>query len=111
MSSFCVVTNALRLYRFKSPYRAEVSEAKTSAAPAPISPKGGNEMTKTMHIEGMMCNHCKKAVEDALNAIDGVQAVVDLEAKTATVTLSKDVNDQTLTDAVTAKDYKVVSVE
>lgn len=111
LSSFCVVTNALRLYRFKSPYRAEVSEAKTSAAPAPISPKGGNEMTKTMHIEGMMCNHCKKAVEDALNAIDGVQAVVDLEAKTATVTLSKDVNDQTLTDAVTAKDYKVVSVD
>ena len=68
-------------------------------------------MTKTLKIEGMMCNHCKKAVEDALNAIDGVQAVVDLEAKTATVTLSKDVNDQTLTDAVTAKDYKVVSVE
>lgn len=110
LSSFCVVTNALRLYRFKNPYQAEINEVKTIQTP-PISPKGGNEMTKTMVIEGMMCNHCKKAVEDALNAIDGVQACVNLEEKTASVNLSKDIADQVLIDAVTAKDYKVISVK
>ena len=67
-------------------------------------------MQKTMIIEGMMCQHCKKSVEDALNAIDGVEAKVDLDKKCAAVTLSKDVADQILIDAVTAKDYKVISV-
>ena len=67
-------------------------------------------MQKTMIIEGMMCPHCKKAVEDALNAIDGVQATVDLDKKCAAVTLTKEVADQILIDAVTAKDYKVISV-
>ena len=58
-------------------------------------------MTKTLHIEGMMCAHCQAHVEKALNAIDGVEAKVNLETKTATLTLSKDVSDDVLTAAVT----------
>ena len=53
-------------------------------------------MTKTMSINGMMCAHCQAHVEKALNAIDGVEAKVNLETKTATLTLSKDVSDDVL---------------
>lgn len=111
LSSFCVVTNALRLYRFKNPYQARSEKTENENNSPAIQAKEVSEMTKTMVIEGMMCNHCKKAVEDALNALDGVTASVNLEEKTATVSLSKDVADQALIDAVTAKDYKVISVK
>ena len=63
-------------------------------------------MKKVLSVEGMMCAHCKMHVEKALNAIDGVEeAVADLEKKQATVTLSKDVPDQVLVDAVTEAGY------
>ena len=68
-------------------------------------------MTKTMTINRMMCAHCQAHVEKALNAIDGVTAAVDLAAKTATVTLSKDVADEVLKNAVTEAGYEVVSIE
>ena len=110
LSSFFVVSNALRLYRFRSPYPHREENNPKPADDINDTLKGGEIMQKTMIIEGMMCPHCKKAVEDALNAIDGVEAVVDLDKKCATVTLSKEVADQILIDAVTAKDYKVISV-
>ena len=69
-------------------------------------------MTKTLKIDGMMCNHCKMHVENALNAIDGVSsAEADVEAKKATVTLSKEVADDVLSAAVTEAGYIVVGVE
>ena len=68
-------------------------------------------MTKTMTINGMMCAHCQAHVEKALNAIDGVTATVDLAAKSATVTLSKDVADEILKNAVTEAGYEVVSIQ
>lgn len=68
-------------------------------------------MEKKMKIEGMMCNHCKMTVEKALKSVDGVtDAVVNLEEKTATVTLSKDVDNQILMDAVAAKDFTPVAI-
>ena len=68
-------------------------------------------MNKTMIIEGMMCAHCTGRVEKALAAIDGVSAVeMSLEGKSATLTLSRDVDNKVLTDAVTEAGYEVVSV-
>jgi len=66
-------------------------------------------MTKTMTIEGMMCKHCAARVEKALNAIDGVTAAVDLEAKTAAVT--GDADDAALRKAVEDAGYTVVSID
>ncbi len=69
-------------------------------------------MKKTMKIEGMMCAHCTGRVEKALSAVDGVSAVeMSLEGKSATLTLSKDVENQVLTDAVTQAGYEVVSIQ
>ena len=69
-------------------------------------------MNKTMIIEGMMYAHCTGRVEKALAAVDGVSAVeMSLEGKSATLTLSKDVDSQVLTDAVTQAGYEVVSVQ
>ena len=62
-------------------------------------------------INGMMCAHCQAHVEKALNAIDGVEAKVNLETKTATLTLSKDVSDDVLRGAVTEAGYEVVSIQ
>jgi len=66
---------------------------------------------KTLQIKGMSCGHCSARVEKALNAIDGVEAKVDLEANTAKLTLSKDVSDETLKTAVDAIGYEVVGVK
>lgn len=69
-------------------------------------------MNKTMIIEGMMCAHCTGRVEKALSAIDGVTAVeMSLEGKSASLTLSKDVDDKVLTGAVTEAGYEVVSIQ
>ena len=68
-------------------------------------------MTKTMSINGMMCAHCQAHVEKALNAIDGVEAKVNPETKTATLPLSKDVSDDVLRGAVTEAGYEVVSIQ
>ena len=109
MSSVCVVTNALRLKWFRPESRG------AAASPGLQSDieieKGRNHMTKTMVIEGMMCAHCKAHVEKALNALDGVSASVDLEAKTAHVTLSAPVSDDVLKNAVTEAGYEVTSIQ
>lgn len=69
-------------------------------------------MNKTMIIEGMMCGHCTGRVEKALSAIDGVDKVeMSLEDKSAVLSLSKEVADKVLTDAVTEAGYEVVSVK
>ena len=104
LSSVCVVSNALRL-KFFRPSHGEEPEAQIETQ------KGTSTMTKTMTINGMMCAHCQAHVEKALNAIDGVTAVVDLEAKTATVTLTHDVADDVLKNAVTEVGYEVVSIQ
>ena len=118
LSSVTVVTNALRLRFFKSKFRSETPEAAPCESGCPVEFKdktnqGGNKtMNKTMIIEGMMCAHCTGRVEKALSAIDGVSAVeMSLEGKSATLTLSKDVDNQVLTDAVTEAGYEVVSVQ
>ena len=104
LSSVCVVSNALRL-KFFRPSHGEEPEAQIETQ------KGTSTMTKTMTINGMMCANCQAHVEKALNAIDGVTAVVDLEAKTATVTLTRDVADDVLKNAVTEVGYEVVSIQ
>ncbi len=106
MSSFCVVSNALRLKFFKPSFIKENKEFNSDI----LSEKGELSMTKTLTVEGMMCMHCKAHVEKALNDLDGVQAVVDLDAKTATVTLDKEVSDETLTKAVKDAGYEVTSI-
>lgn len=68
-------------------------------------------MTKVMKIEGMMCPHCSGRVDKVLNAMEGVSAVVSLEEKTATITLSADVSDGALTAAVVDAGYEVVSIQ
>lgn len=69
-------------------------------------------MEKTMYITGMMCGHCEARVKKALEAVDGVaEAKVSHEAGTAVVTLSKDVANDTLKQAVEAQDYPVTSIE
>ncbi len=118
LSSVTVVTNALHLRFFKSKYQSEAPAAPACDGACPLELKdntnqGGNKtMKKTMMIEGMMCTHCTGRVEKALAAIDGVSAVeMSLEGKSAVLTLSKDVDNQVLTDAVTQAGYEVVSVQ
>lgn len=68
-------------------------------------------MKKEIVIDGMSCGHCSGRVIDALNKLDGVNAQVDLQSKTATVTLQKDVSDEVLVKAITDVGYTVLSVQ
>lgn len=118
LSSFCVVTNALRLNLFKLHNAGRDHKRKDAIAVNIISDSSNNkkeeddQMTKTIHIEGMMCGHCEAHVKKALEAIDGVaEAQASHEKGTAVVTLTADVADDVLTKAVEEQDYKVVSVE
>ena len=73
--------------------------------------EGADKMKKVITVNGMSCNHCKMAVEKALKAVEGVEdAVVDLEAKTATVTLAAEVADEVMFEAIKAKDFEPVSI-
>ena len=121
LSSVCVVTNALRLRFFQAPGTAdadaeEAAQTENVAAPAKKEEnenrKGLVTMKKVLTVEGMMCNHCKMHVEKALAGVAGVEsAEVDLEAKTATVSLKEDVADQVLLDAVKDAGYEPVSCQ
>lgn len=118
LSSFCVVTNALRLNLFKLHNAGRDRKRKNAVAVNIISDSSNNkkeednQMTKTIYIEGMMCGHCEAHVKKALEAIDGVaEAQASHEKGTAVVTLTADVADEVLTKAVEEQDYKVVSVE
>ena len=119
LSSLCVVTNALRLRLFKDE-GTEKSEQSPCGGRRPIAEekdrdsfsektKGENNMKKTMTVEGMMCAHCEAHVKKALAAVEGVAEVtVDLQSKKATVTLTKDVSDKSLMDAVAEAGYTPV---
>ena len=113
MSSVCVVSNALRLKFFKADNNC-VLDGEPAGEINVVSQneyKGETNMKKEMLIEGMSCMHCSGRVEKALNGLDGVNAKVDLEKKTAYVDLSKDVSDADLTKAVTDAGYEVVSIK
>ena len=126
LSSFCVVSNALRLNLFDLHSTKHDHKIKTSALPAAAQPqaedttepvsestvKEERSMKKTLHVEGMMCCHCEARVKKALEALPEVhEAVVSHETGTAVVTLSADVANETLKKAVEDQDYKVTGIE
>ena len=127
LSSFCVVSNALRLnlfdlhstrhdHKIASPAAAPVQSAaennKKSDAEAPEVKTEDNTMKKTLKVEGMMCGHCEARVKKALEALPEVdEAVVSHEAGTAIVTLNAEVADDVLKNAVEAQDYKVTGIQ
>ena len=127
LSSFCVVSNALRLNLFDlhstrhdhktaSPAAAPVQSAaennKKSDAEAPEVKTEDNTMKKTLKVEGMMCGHCEARVKKALEALPEVdEAVVSHEAGTDIVTLNAEVADDVLKNAVEAQDYKVTGIQ
>ena len=114
LSSFCVVTNALRLnlcrvYDPKHDRKATPDRKNKTDKPNESEEK---PMTKTMNIEGMMCGHCEARVKKALEALDAVsEAAVSHESGTAVVTLSSDISDEKLKETVEAEDYKVTSIQ
>lgn len=115
LSSVCVVTNALRLKFFKPKFTQQVPPLESDMPSQEIKPiqanqKGVTNVKKEMIIEGMSCAHCSGRVEKALNAIEGVKASVDLEAKTAYVDLEEEVSDDVLTQAVTEAGYEVKDI-
>ena len=116
LSSVCVVSNALRLRFFKPKHRSAVWTP--AAAPAQNKEtdqltEGDEEtMTKTLHVEGMMCEHCQARVEKALAAVKGVKSVqVSLEDKTARVECGLLASDKALTKAVTDAGYEVKDIQ
>ena len=124
-SSVSVVTNALRLKLFKpsiaapeapSSARPVVREVTETAREPMVLSAAAEEadekapVRKTMRVDGMTCPHCVARVEKALNAIDGVTAKVDLESATAALTLTREVPDEVLMDAVRQADYTPVSI-
>ena len=126
LSSFCVVSNALRLNLFDLHSTKHDHKIKASALPAAAQPqaedttepvsestvKEERSMKKTLHVEGMMCCHCEARVKKALEALPEVhEAVVSHETGTAVVTLSADVANETLKKAVEDQDYKVTGIE
>ena len=128
LSSFCVVSNALRLNLFDLHTTKHDRKPKSAALPAaPVQPaaaentaepvsapvvKEDNAMKKTLHVEGMMCCHCEARVKKALEALPAVdEAVVSHEAGTAIVTLNAEVSDADLKKAVEDQDYKVTGIE
>lgn len=129
-SSVCVVTNALRLRRWKPPAKAEIGATPNSDASLKVAVNGESiqgvgldtvprdrfiennqgkeeQMEKVLHVEGMMCEKCVAHVKKGLERVEGVEeALVDLEAKRATVKLSAEVSDETLIDAVVEEGYE-----
>ena len=111
LSSFCVVSNALRLNLFKM-YDASKDKKLKAKKEKKRSKKEDKTMKKIMHIEGMMCGHCETAVKKALEALPQVdEAVVSHEAGTAELTLNAEITDDVLKKTVEDKDYTVTSVE
>ena len=129
LSSFCVVTNALRLNLFKLHDASKDKPLKVKAENKPVALPAEEELAesaastgcgcplanaerRTLHIEGMMCEHCEAHVKEALEAIDGVEyAEADHKKGTAEVTLTKDVDNNIMKSAVEAEDYQVLSID
>ncbi|WP_337928393.1 heavy metal translocating P-type ATPase [Anaerotignum lactatifermentans] len=110
-SSAFVVGNALRLRLFRPKYAKTTTALPKEDIQKELNHKEEIGMKKVLKIEGMMCNHCTGRVEKALNDLEGVTAEVSLEGKSATVTLSKDVSDETLVQTVTDAGYEVVDIQ
>ncbi len=115
LSSFCVVTNALRLSFFNPRKSTNEAKHRKIAVPDFITAKNKEEekyMTKTVYIDGMMCNHCKAHVEEALSALPGVTAVsVSLEEKKAVVTADAALEDSVLRETVEKAGYTPTNIE
>lgn len=128
LSSFCVVSNALRLnlckiYDVKKKHNHKMEEPvieNKASSQEPLAEQSLNKikkeedkkMEKEMKIEGMMCGHCEARVKKALEAVDGVkEAIVSHEKKNAIVTLEKEVANDVLKEAVEAQDYEVTSIQ
>ena len=114
LSSFCVVTNALRLNlcRVYDPKHDRKAKPNRKDKTDKTNESEEKSMTKTMNIEGMMCCHCEARVKKALEALDAVsEAAVSHESGTAVVTLSSDISDEKLKETVEAEDYKVTSIQ
>ncbi len=120
LSSFCVVTNALRLNLLRIHDAGGDKKIKNAVHTGSAAEQNGvinikmeeKEMTKTMKIEGMMCGHCEARVKKCLEALPEVtEAVVSHEAGTAVVTLNAEVSDEVLKKTVEDQDYKVISVQ
>ncbi|MCI8522905.1 MAG: heavy metal translocating P-type ATPase [Lachnospiraceae bacterium] len=122
LSSFCVVTNALRLNLFAVRSTRRDKEHKRVPMPEFIdgftgieqtampNKKEEKQMVKVLDIEGMMCAHCQAHVKEALEGLEGVtQAEVSLEDKRASVTMAQEISDESLTEAVTKAGYKVLA--
>ena len=110
LSSFCVVTNALRLNLFKLRDASRDHKIRQKDTDFTVSAPGA--MRKTLHIEGMMCPHCEMRVKQALEAVPGVsEATASHEKGTAVVTLSAQVDSDALRAAVEAQDYKVTAID
>ncbi len=122
LSSFCVVTNALRLNLFAVRSTRRDKEHKRGPMPEFIdgftgieqtampNKKEEKQMVKVLNIEGMMCAHCQAHVKEALEGLEGVtQAEVSLEDKRASVTMAQEISDESLTEAVTKAGYKVLA--
>ena len=121
LSSFCVVSNALRLNLFAmydarkdkkhKNHKKQIKISDTDQNKEVKEEKEINEMKKTMEIKGMMCGHCEARVKKTLEAIEGVtEAVVSHESGTAIVTMSTEVADDVLKSAVEAQDYEVTGI-
>ena len=114
LSSFCVVTNALRLNlcRVYDPKHDRKATPDRKNKTDKSNESEEKSMTKAMNIEGMMCGHCEARVKKALEALDAVsEAAVSHESGTAVVTLSSDISDEKLKETVEAEDYKVTSIQ
>lgn len=118
LSSFCVVTNALRLNFFKPgrPYRGrpikQVSLPPLMPEDKEINNKEQKKMKKTVYIDGMMCGHCTAHVQKALEALDGVESVeVSLEDKKAVLTLTEDIDNETVSQAIKEAGYAPVKFD
>ena len=124
LSSFCVVSNALRLNLFDLHSTRHDHKTKNASSLPTVSKQPAEEnktestvkedtmMKKTLHVEGMMCCHCEARVKKALEALPAVdEAVVSHEAGTAIVTLNAEVSDADLKKAVEDQDYKVTGIE
>ena len=112
MSSFFVVTNALRLRKFRpsgvvKQVTVDSSSAKEST---PKTKEKGDGMKKLLKVEGMMCNHCKSHVEKALNSLEGVTGQANLENGTALVSSRQEVSDELLKQVIEDAGYKVISI-
>lgn len=121
LSSVCVVSNALRLKFFKPRFKTidteknivfnDKNKVTLEIKNENLKEKGEFKMEKIMKIDGMMCAHCSSRVEKVLNEIDGVTATVNLQEKTATLSLSKDVDNEILTKAITDAGYTVLEIQ